>query len=112
MARGHLGLKRKGEPLRVEDVEEVEVQKGRVLAKLSVRGADGRVFEMGGLTPETAEQARALVEQRREVYAADPGRFAVANSATPAGEAAGIPEQIRKLTELKDSGILTEEEFA
>lgn len=115
---GTWGLKRKGEPMTMEQVDGITVEKGRLSAKLHVRGTDGRVFTMKNLTPEKAEQARALIEQRREVHAGDPNRFAGAEFSTPADGvpatadgAADIPGQIRQLAELKDAGILTEEEF-
>lgn len=113
---GTWGLKRKGEPIKMEDVREVRAEGKRTNHKVVVEGADGRVFEMGRLTAEQAQNAKALVEQRIEVHAADPARFAVveASSADAPSVADGfsIPDQIRQIAELRDSGLLTEEEFA
>jgi hypothetical protein len=69
---------------------------------------------------------RGLLEARKAAVAAEPTPSAGANgpAPTPAAEASGsapsvpgprtlsIPEQIKKLGELKEQGLLTEEEFA
>ncbi|MGH3146766.1 MAG: SHOCT domain-containing protein, partial [Rubrobacter sp.] len=105
-------LKLQGDPLRMEEVERVDIQAGRITSKLSVAGADGRVFTIGNLTHEKAEEVRALIEQRRAVYGEDPGRFAPSQTPDHPAGAEGIPQQIRELADLRDGGLLTEEEFA
>ena len=109
-------LKLSGEPMRMEEIREVRAEGKRANHKLVVEGKDGRVFEMGHLTAEQAQNAKDLVEQRIVVHAETPD-LASLTGASAAGSPAdssspsGLPGQIRQLAALRDEGILTEEQF-
>jgi hypothetical protein len=114
---GTFFLKLKGDPIPLTEIKDYGVKKGRLSDKLFVETSDGRSMEIGDLNPEKAESARALIEQRIAVYR-DEGvveQPAVphqpANESASPPRAADIPGQIRQLSELRDAGILSEDEF-
>jgi hypothetical protein len=77
---------------------------------------DGRAAQR--IINETAHQARLAIQRNQNTmrYEGQPPQFAAAPSAVtgdPAASAAPDPmDQLRKLGELRDAGVLTEEEFA
>jgi hypothetical protein len=81
---------------------------------LRVTAADGRELLQQGLEAGPAEHALEVILTHAPDAvdaAASVAAAAAAPSAADAGGAADIPEQIRKLAELHQQGILTDQEF-
>jgi hypothetical protein len=113
-------LKLKGDPIPMTEVKEVEIKHGRLTDKLTLEALDGRSMTIGNLDPQKAASAKALIEQRMAVYKDEdlvespivpPQLTDEENSDSPSAAASDIPGQIRQLAELRDAGIVSEEEF-
>jgi hypothetical protein len=86
-------------------IDHVTVSGGRWFANLLIRSHWGRPVLMRGLDRDTAERAKALIEERvarGEARPPQPRKL----SAT-----SGIAELVRKLSELRDAGVLSQKEF-
>jgi Short C-terminal domain len=96
-------LKRIKMTLPFDRIAQVNIIRGLLTAELEIvnkGGADNLVIE--GLNKNDAERAKKLIEERIRLDHASIG--AVANTPTMA-------EEIQKLSELKNTGLLTEAEF-
>jgi hypothetical protein len=95
---------------------------------LSIEGVDGRVLAVGYLSRDEAKRIKELVERQAAEARRDraesprPDRQSAADTETievsgppplPEGRSgdADVPELMRKLAELKDAGVITDEEF-
>ena len=87
--------------VRYEQIAQVFVNRGIVYAELVIETRGGGTLSLAGMSKPNAEAARALIRERLD--AASTGAAGVSYS--------GAPEQIRKLAELRDAGILSAEEF-
>lgn len=65
------------------------------------------MYHFKKLDKSNATTAKELIEQRRS----QPPRGDDVSKSEPAVQSTNIPEQIRKLAELRDSGALSDEEF-
>jgi hypothetical protein len=113
----------------VETVTIAKEPSGTNYATLAIEGAEGRMLAVRFLARDEAKRIKDLVERQaaeaRRVRAESPEPVRpptaeaamVKEPATPptperrSGVAGDIPELIRKLAELKDAGVITDEEF-
>lgn len=84
-------------------VDHVVISGGRPFANLLIRSHWGKPILMRGLNKDAAERAKALIEER---VAKD--RSLQPRKPSASSDAA---ELVRKLTELRDAGVLSQEEF-
>ncbi len=104
--------------MRFSDIKEVRTGWGRLraFAKAVIEGHDGRELELGKLNMLEARKLKQKIDEQMAQRAAEP----IAETERPVAEPSqsaepptnlDIPDQIRKLAELRDAGVLTEEEF-
>ena len=92
--------------IRYEQIAHVMVDRGLRWATLAVQTTGSGGFSVGGLKKDEADAAKRLIEERVSAARA-PTPVVVAQTAAP-----GLGDQLAKLAALRDSGALTEEEFA
>lgn len=95
----------------IDKISSVQSNTGLVLGTLTIF-ASGNKAEIGGLTKE---ECKAIGDAlRARISGSPPASVAAAVAApTPAGAPQpDVLDQLRKLGELRDAGVLTEEEFA
>lgn len=85
-------------------IDRVSVSSGSWLANLLITGPGSKPVLVRGLSKSDAERARALIEERMVRANVYPSRSS--SPATP-----GTERLIRSLAELRDAGVLSEEEF-
>lgn len=88
--------------VRYDQMAQVFVVRRIVFADLVIETRGGGTLTLAGMTKANAEEARTLIQERLDT----PEPPDTALSAPP-----DIPEQIRKLAELRDAGVLNEDEF-
>ena len=96
-------LRERAEPMKYGWIDRVSVSGGR-LANLLITGPGSKPILVRGLSKSEAERARALIEERMARANVYPSR----SSSPPAP---GTERLIRSLAELRDAGVLSEEEF-
>jgi len=80
---------------------------------VTTKGGDEAIFHIATKLPrEIAPKLTPVAMQARRASKGDDESDAVRGSSTPAAPTLDIPAQLEKLAELKDKGILTDEEFA
>ena len=88
--------------VRYDQIAQVSVVRRIVFADLLIEARGGGTLTLDGMTKTNAEEA----------WAATQGRLDTCEPSGPAPSVrADIPEQIRKLAELRDAGVLGEGEF-
>jgi Short C-terminal domain len=92
--------------IRYEQIAHVVVNRGVRWATLGVQTTGSGGFAVGGLKKDEAEAAKRLIDERVAAARA-PAPVVVTQAAAP-----GLAEQIAQLAALRDSGVLSEEEFA
>ena len=97
-------LRERTEPRKYDWIDRVYVSGGSWLVNLVITGSGSKPILIRGLSKSDAEHARALIEERIARVNAYPSR-----SSSPA--APSTERLIRSLAELRDAGILSEEEF-
>jgi hypothetical protein len=93
----------------MENITAVRTKGGRLI----VEGQDGQIFKAGGHTHADAEAAKALIESRIRVHQTlDPFESLTSPlEGPPAPPGEDIPDQIKKLADLRDQGVITTDEF-
>ena len=91
-----------------QQVSEVSLARGLVWSNISVESTGGKSVALEGIPKSDAERVKGLIDDG--VAAAKGGASRSPAASTP--PALDVADQIRKLAELRDQGILTEEEFA
>ena len=86
-------------------IDRVMVSGAGMFANLLIRGRWERPILMRGLDKDAAERAKVLIEERAARAGGDPTHRR-RSSVSP-----GAARLIRKLGELRDAGVLTQEEF-
>jgi hypothetical protein len=78
-----------------------------------IENYDGEVIRVFGINDAQAEQAKTLIEYRMKVFQEEPEAVEGVEETAPATDnlVLDIPNQIGKLAELRDRGILSSEEF-
>ena len=113
---------RKLHRITAEQLEEVTLNKGWVFSELSVRSCEGEIVTVGHLDEKKAKKAKEYIENqvpkpptRDQLQPQFRNETPLKSSATTAAkestDAANIPNLIRQLAELKDAGVLSNEEF-
>jgi len=93
----------------MSDVTEVHVKKNTVFVE-TPQGSYEVDARMGN--KEKAQQVKELIEARAQVYREDSlEALSEPVEEVPVQKGLGIPDQIRQLAELRDAGILSEDEF-
>ena len=90
----------------MRNVTSVDVSTGAVFGKLAVASM-GKVSAIDKLNKAEAQKAKAIIEE--QAAAAHHALVGAGTATTPQPD---IADQIKKLADLRDAGILTEEEFA
>ena len=80
----------------------VSAQKGKLLGKLTIHASGGQI-EVDGVANQTLDALRSVILSAQ----AD----AAAPAQTPASPSESVTDQLAKLGQLRDSGVLTQEEF-
>jgi Short C-terminal domain len=113
---------RKLHRITAEQLKQVTLHTGWVFSELSVRSRDGETVTVGHLDQKKAKKAKEAIENQVPKPAAqEPPQpqfrkeAPLRSSATPDSknntEAADVPHLIRQLAELRDAGLLSNEEF-
>jgi hypothetical protein len=103
--RGTELLRETIEPLGYDQIDRVTVSSGVWFDNLLVGSRGSKPILMRGLNADTAERAKTLIEERVARAGASsphPQKFSTARDTA---------DLVRKLAELRDAGVLTEEEF-
>jgi Short C-terminal domain len=93
----------RGESISYEDVIGVDVRRGNLFATMTIESRDGRIFEVSGLNKKRAEEGRKLLNRLTIV--------AQQRSFPTAPTEAKRADELRKLTALRDNGLLSNEQF-
>src|SRR5919202_6125 len=104
----HGGRIRTEQRIRYEQIAQVVVRRGLQRSSLIIERTGGHTLRVDGLGHITAEQAREGIQIR--VQDARRGGTRGGTSASSAS-APSIAAPIRELAELKEAGLITEEEF-
>lgn len=88
--------------VRYDQIAQVSVVRKIVFADLVIETRGGDNLTLAGMTKANAEEARALIQGRLDMP-----RTSDVASPTPLD----VPGQIRKLSELRDEGLISPEEF-
>jgi hypothetical protein len=96
-------LKKDVQRVRYDQVAQVSEKLGLIFADLVVETRGGDTLLVPGLTRQEARHVGAFIRERT----LSSGPAGGGNESVPLD----IPDQIRKLAELRDSGAITEEEF-
>jgi hypothetical protein len=99
-------LKERTQTIHFTQVAQVSVKRGVVWSEVKVESTGGHEIVAKGLSKDEADAAKKLLDQLIHESRTQPVVVAAAPPAAP-----DIPEQIRKLGELRDAGILSNEEF-
>ena len=100
----HGGRIRTEQRIRYEQIAQVVVRRGLQRSSLIIERTGGHTLRVDGLGHITAEQAREGIQTR--VQDARRGGTSASSASAPS-----IAAQIRELAELKEAGLITEEEF-
>jgi hypothetical protein len=103
----HHALRKKGtQAISFQQVSQVAVSRGLVWSDISVESTGGKSIRMVGIPKADADRVKKMI---------DDAVFAIKRGPAPAvapAPAPDIADQLRKFADLRDQGILTEEEFA
>ena len=102
----HHAIRKKGtQAISFQQVSEVSVSRGLVWSTISVESTGGKSITMIGIPKADAERVKKMIDDA--VFASKRGpAVAPAPAAAP-----DLADQLRKLADLRDQGILTEDEF-
>ncbi len=105
----HALRKKETRTISYQQVSEVSLARGLVWSDISIESTGGKSFALQGVPKSDAERVKSLLDAA--VAAAEGGST---GSPTASGSTAvpDVADQLRKLAELRDDGILTDEEFA
>lgn len=112
-------LKKTIESLRYEQIAQVVLKRGILWSELWIESRGGKSITAKGLSKEEAEEAKSTIHELMGQVAGARGSAPWGTrGAVPAGgetkspsSVPDIPEQIRKLAELRDVGAISNEEF-
>ncbi len=118
MARASVGKGEKQIPL--SHVSAVQFKPAGPLVNgfiaFTVSGGNEARSRFGSQTVDAGRDENSVVfhykQREKFVGLRDAVQLAMANAGAPAAAQEGVPEQIKKLADLRDAGVLSEEEFA
>lgn len=97
-------LKKRMQTIRFDQVAQVGIKRGVVWSEVTIESTGGHTIVAHGLKKGEADEAKGLLDR---LISGARSRSAEG----PPPPAVDIPEQLRKLAELRDAGVLTAEEF-
>ena len=103
----HAVLKKNTRAINFAQVAQVVMNKGLRWSDIRVESTGGHIIKLVGMKKEQAEQAKILLDEK--VHLAKTGALSVDRGAS---EQPDVVDQLRKFAELRDQGIITEDEFA
>ena len=107
----HHAIRRKTtKSINYAQVAQVVMNRGLKWTTLSVESTGGHRITILGLNKGRAQDIKQMLDQR--VHTAKVGIHVPAVPAAPTSQADSIADQLTKLADLRDRGILSEEEFA
>ena len=93
-----------------QQVSEVKLARGLVWSNIAIESTGGKFVAMEGFPKADAERVKKLLDDG--VLAAKGGGVAFAPQYAPPAPTIDVADQLRKLADLRDQRVLTEEEFA
>jgi hypothetical protein len=103
----HHAIRKKGtQAISFQQVSEVSMSRGLVWSDVSVESTGGKSITMDGIPKGDADRVKKMIDDA--VFASKRGPV----SAPVAAAAPDLADQLRKLADLRDQGILTEDEFS
>ena len=87
-------------------VAQVAIEKGLIFTNISVESAGGHIIRLIGVPKEDGDKVKGMIDNA--VQAAHSNRPPTVVHAAPQVD---VADQLMKLAALRDSGVLTEEEF-
>lgn len=105
----HALRKKETRAIGFQQVSEVTLSRGLVWSDISIESTGGKSIALEAMPKADAERVKQLLDDAvgRAKGGISSGPPASASPATP-----DVADQLRKLAELRDQGILTDEEFA
>jgi Short C-terminal domain/Bacterial PH domain len=101
----HVARRTDTQAISLQQISEVSLSSGLVWADISVESTGGRSFTMLGIPKADAGRVKKLVDDAVSAFR---------TSATAPADPAQLPDvggQLRKLADLRDQGVLTQDEF-
>jgi hypothetical protein len=84
-------------------VAQVAIEKGLIFTNISVESSGGHIIRLMGVPKEDGEKVKSMIDEAV--------KFAHRGQPSTVAPTVDIADQLTKLAALRDSGILTEEEF-
>lgn len=84
-------------------VAQVAIEKGVIFTNITVESSGGHIIRLMGVPKDDGDKVKSLIDQAV--------KFAHSNQASVVAPKLDIADQLTKLATLRDSGVLTEEEF-
>lgn len=106
----HAVLKKNTESINFHQVAQVKVRKGMRYSDVSVESTGGHSIVMRGVPKGDGDKVKAIID--KAVHDARTGSQLPASPITPPAPQVSVADEIAKLAALRDSGALTDEEFA
>jgi hypothetical protein len=104
----HAVRKTETQAISLQQVSEVTLSRGLAWADISVESTGGRSFTMLGIPKTDADRVKKLVDDAVATFRTG---VAKASSAADPQASADVADRLRKLADLRDRGVLTDEEF-
>jgi hypothetical protein len=104
----HALRKKETRTISYQQVSEVSLSRGMVWSDISIESTGGKSLALSGVPKSDAEQVKRLLD---DAVAAAKGGTSGSAVATVAASTPDLADQLRKLADLRDQGILTDEEF-
>jgi hypothetical protein len=105
----HALRKKETRTVNYRQVSEVSLARGLVWSNITIESTGGQSFELEGVPKADAERVKSLLDN---AVAAARGGTSAAPVAAASAPVPDVADQLRKLADLRDQGILTDDEFA
>ena len=101
-------IKRKIQKLRYEQIAQIGIDRGPIFATLRIESTGGAVMVVKGLAKDEANKAEVIIRERiQQSSQMNQNQPVVVNGPT----SISVADELQKLAALRDSGVVTEEEF-
>jgi len=84
-------------------VAQVAIEKGLIFTNISVESSGGHIIRLMGVPKDDGERVKSMIDEAV--------KFAHRSQSTVVAPALDVADQLTKLAALRDSGVLTEDEF-
>jgi hypothetical protein len=105
----HALRKKETRTISYQQVSEISLARGLVWSDISIESTGGKSFMLEGIPKADAERVKGLLDN---AVAAAKGGTSTSPPTAASPPALDLADQLRKLAELRDQGILTDDEFA